>query len=66
MDRYFCIVSLPTETVAEFCVLQAGNDEEARSEGRRIALDWPAEARLSLYCGERRVDILTGVLRKAA
>lgn len=66
MDCYFCIVSLPAESVADLCVLDAGDDEAALRKAHRMALDWPVAATLSLYRGERLVDVLKGDFREAA
>jgi hypothetical protein len=66
MDCYFCIVSLPAESVAEVCVINAADDAEALRKVQQMALDWPVSASLSLYRGERPVAILTGDLRRAA
>lgn len=66
MDSYFCIVSLPADSVAELCVIDAKDDAEALRKAQRMAFDWPVSASLSLYRGERPVALLTGDLRRAA
>ncbi|RZJ04595.1 MAG: hypothetical protein EON89_07170 [Brevundimonas sp.] len=66
MDCYFCIVSLPAESVADLCVIDAADDADALRTVQQMALDWPVLASLSLYRGERPVAVLTGDLRRAA
>lgn len=66
MDCYFCIVSLPAESVADVCVLDARDDGEAVPKAHRLALGWPVTATVSLYHGERLVEVLEGEIRKAA
>ncbi|WP_332657983.1 hypothetical protein [Brevundimonas sp.] len=66
MDCYFCIVSLPAESVADLWVINAADDAEALRKVQQMASDWPVSASLSLYCGERPVALLTGDLRRAA
>jgi hypothetical protein len=66
MDCYFCIVSLPAESVAELCVIDATDDVDALRKVQQMARDWPVLASLSLYRGERQVALLTGDVRRAA
>lgn len=66
MDCYFCIVSLPFEAVADLCVLDAGDDEDALRKAHALTLGWPATATVSLYRGERLVSVMEGEVRKAA
>jgi hypothetical protein len=66
MDCYFCIVSLPAESVADVCVLDARDDEAALRRAHEVALVWPVDATVSLYRGERLVAVLEGEVRKAA
>jgi hypothetical protein len=66
MDCYFCIVSLPEESVADLCVLNAADDGAAVRKAHEVAQGWPVDATVSVHHGERLVAVLGGEVRKAA
>ncbi|HEX8660250.1 MAG TPA: hypothetical protein VF686_00175 [Brevundimonas sp.] len=59
-------MSLPAESVADVCVLDAPDDGAAVRKAHEVARGWPIDATVSLYHGERLVEVLEGELRKAA
>lgn len=58
MDRYFCIVSLPGQPVADLCVLDARDDAAALRQAEAAAAGCPGWIRVEVFRGERRVGDL--------
>lgn len=58
MKRYYCIVNTLAVPAREIVVVDAADDQRARSELERVADVWPGYETIELYDGERPVCIL--------
>lgn len=58
MDSYYCIVGTTREPVADLCVLDARDDGAARARALALAENVAGWARVSVYAGERLVDVV--------
>ncbi|WP_312145162.1 hypothetical protein [Brevundimonas sp.] len=57
MNSYFCIVNMPGVPAREICVLNAGNDAEARDGLASVAAEWIGFDTILLYQGERLIEV---------
>lgn len=61
MDCYFCIIGTDEDAFADLYVLDASDDEDARTRARAAAAGVGAWAQVRIYEGERLVGTIERV-----
>jgi len=58
MDSYYCIIGTAGDEVADLCVLDAADDQNALSRARAAAEGVAGWAQVRVYSGERLVGTI--------